>query len=141
MAQHQVFLDELRQTGHRLTPQREMILEVICESEGHLTADEILKRVRTRYPYLGKSAVYRSLDLFCRLNLVTQTDFGGGQIEYEILQRPHHPHLLCRKCGERMAVDERIFAPLDQMLRSEYGFVPDLDHFAIFGTCKKCQSK
>ena len=139
MSHHTAMLADLRQSGHRLTPQREMILSVVCESKGHLTADEILKRVRQRYPYLNKSAVYRTLDLLTRLGLVNQADFGQGRIEYEIHQDPHHHHLLCRKCGKMTAVDESVFLPLDKTLRNDYGFIPDLDHFAIYGTCRKCQ--
>jgi Fur family ferric uptake transcriptional regulator len=141
MKHHTTLLDGLRQAGHRLTPQREMILSVICESGGHLTADDILKRVRKRYPYINKSAVYRTLDLLTRLNLVNQTDFGQGRVEYEIHQHPHHHHIVCRKCGQMTAVDERIFVSLEKTLRAEYGFFADLDHFAIWGQCGNCQSK
>jgi hypothetical protein len=38
-------------------------------------------------------------------------------------------------------VDEHIFASLEKVLRDKYDFVADLDHFAIWGTCAKCQSK
>lgn len=136
---HTQFLEQLRIQGHRLTPQREMILTVICEINGHLTAEEILKRVRKRYPYINKSAVYRTLDLLSRLNLVNPTDFGQGRVEYEIHQHPHHHHLLCRNCRQMIEVDETIFTPLERALRTDYGFFADLDHFAIFGLCRRCQ--
>jgi Fur family ferric uptake transcriptional regulator len=116
-----------------------MILAVVCESDSHLSADEILKRVRKRYPYINKSAVYRTLDLLARLSLVNPTDFGQGRVEYEIHQHPHHHHLLCRNCHAMVEVDERVFTPLEKTLRTEYGFFADLDHFAIFGLCRKCQ--
>jgi Fur family ferric uptake transcriptional regulator len=138
MANSAALLASLRHSGRRLTPQREMVLAVICEGHGHLTADEILVRARERYPYLNKSAVYRTLDLLIQLGLVNPTDFGRGQIEYEIHAHPHHHHLICRQCGQRAEVNERIFAPLARALRAEYGFRADLDHFAIFGTCRKC---
>jgi Fur family ferric uptake transcriptional regulator len=137
---HAPFLQNLRQQGHRLTPQREMILSVICSSGGHLTADEISQRVRQRYSYLNKSAVYRTLDLLTRLNLVHPTDLGQGCVEYEIHQHPHHHHLVCRKCGKMTKVAERVFALVERTLRDEYSFVADLDHFAIFGLCRKCQA-
>ncbi len=139
MSHHTAMLRELRRAGYRLTPQREMILSVICENQGHLTAEDVLWRVRAHYPYLNKSAVYRTLDLLCQLGFVNPTDFGGGRIEYEIHQHPHHHHLVCRECGKRIEVDEHIFGSLQKTLRTEYGFIGDLDHFAIFGTCQKCQ--
>lgn len=141
MHHHTDYLQNLRQRGHRLTPQREMILSVICESDGHLTADEIIRRVRQRYPHFNKSAVYRTLDLLTRHGLVNPTDFGQGCITYEIHRHPHHHHLVCRKCGKMTETDERLFVPLEKTLRQEYGFVADLDHFAIWGTCAKCQPK
>ncbi len=139
MSHHTALIENLRQNGHRLTPQREMILAVICESGGHFTADDILQRAHARYPYLNKSAVYRTLELLTRLGVLNQTDFGQGHVEYELHQHPHHHHLLCRRCGKRTEVDEQLFVPLQKALRAEYGFIADLDHFAIFGTCRKCQ--
>ncbi len=136
---HTQFLVQLREKGHRLTPQREMILSVVCESKSHLTAEEILKRVRKRYPYINKSAVYRTLDLLARLNLVNPTDLGQGRVEYEVHQHPHHHHLLCRNCHQMIEVEEQVFIPLEKALRSDYGFAADLDHFAIYGLCRKCQ--
>ncbi|MBI5302345.1 MAG: transcriptional repressor [Chloroflexi bacterium] len=133
-------LTNLRQRGHRLTPQREMVLSVICESEGHISADDILARVRARYPYLNKSAVYRTLDLLAQLNLVNVTDFGEGRALYEMHRDPHHHHLICRKCHTMSEVDERVFASLEKKLLDDYGFVADLDHFAIWGLCRKCSS-
>jgi Fur family ferric uptake transcriptional regulator len=138
--QHTELLRNLRQRGYRLTPQREMILQVICESHCHLTADEIITRIRQRYPYLNKSAVYRTLDLLTRLGFVNPTDFGQGGVTYETHQHPHHHHLVCRKCGKMTEVDESVFASVAKKLRDEYAFSPDLDHFAIFGLCRKCQS-
>ena len=141
MSHHLGMVNDLRQAGHRLTPQREMILSVIRASDGHLTADDILQRVRTRYSPLNKSAVYRTLDLLTRLDLVNEIDFRQGRVEYEIHQHPHHHHLLCRNCGKRTEIDDRFFVSLEKTLRAEYGFSPDLDHFAIRGLCRKCQTQ
>lgn len=139
MANHSEMLAALRASGYRLTPQRESVLAVMADCETHLTADEILRRVRTRYPYLNKSAVYRSLELFTRLGLVSQADLGQGRVEYELHQHPHHHHLVCRDCGGVMQVDNDCFVSLEKSLRHKYGFRADLDHFAIFGLCRKCQ--
>ncbi len=140
MSHHSEFLQGLRAAGCRLTPQREMVLSVICDSGGHLTADEILTSVRERYPYLNKSAVYRTLDLLTRLNLVNQADFGRGCIEYEMHLHPHHHHLLCRQCGKRIQIEAGLFTPLEKALQTQYGFRAEFDHFAIYGLCEKCQA-
>lgn len=141
MTQHYELVDSLRQTGHRLTPQRESVLSVIAESDEHLTAEEILARVRKRYPYLNKSAVYRSLDLLAELNLVTQTDLGHGRVEYELHRHPHHHHLICHHCKHVQQIDQSVLQGLQKKLEHDFGFHPDLDHFAIFGICSKCSKK
>lgn len=141
MTQHAELIRSLRQTGHRLTPQRESVLAVIAESEQHLTAEEILARVRERYPYLNKSAVYRSLELLAELNLVTQTDLGHGRVEYELHRHPHHHHLVCHVCKNVQQIDHTAFQALQKKLENDFGFHADLDHFAIFGTCRKCSRK
>jgi Fur family ferric uptake transcriptional regulator len=141
MSRHVELVQSLRQAGHRLTPQRESVLAVIAESTRHLTAEEIIARVRSRYPYLNKSAVYRSLDLLTEIGLINQTDLGHGRVEYELHQHPHHHHLVCRHCHHVLQIDHAVLAALGKKLESDFGFKADLDHFAIFGTCKKCQPR
>jgi Fur family ferric uptake transcriptional regulator len=137
--QHTELLCDLRQNGYRRTPQREMILRVICESSDHVTADEIITRVRKKDASINKSAVYRTLDLLSQIGLVNPTDFGDGCITYEVHRDPHHHHIVCRKCGKMSQVDAAVFASVEKKLREEYAFSPNLDHFAIFGLCRKCQ--
>jgi Fur family transcriptional regulator, ferric uptake regulator len=138
MPQLQEISKDLKLAGHRLTSPRQRILSVIRASAGHITAEQILKRVRARYGATNKSSVYRTLDLLTRLNLINPTDFGNGRIEYEIHRHPHHHHLLCRDCGGMMEVDEEVFTPLEKTLRTEYRFRANLEHFVIYGLCRAC---
>src|SRR4051794_27031913 len=114
MPKHLELVQLIRDAGHRLTPQRESVLAVIAESDGHLTAEEVLARVRARYPYLNKSAVYRSLDLLTDLSLITQTDLGHGRVEYELHRHPHHHHLVCRHCQNVQQIDHTAFQVLQR---------------------------
>ena len=136
---HADYLTQLRDHGHRLTPQRERVLAAVCEIEGHISAEEILRCVRKRYPSINKSAVYRTLDLLTRLGFVNPTDLGQGRVEYEVHRHPHHHHLVCRRCHAMIEAEDRIFDSLEKALRKDYGFSADLDHFAIFGMCAKCK--
>lgn len=140
MSNHTEMLDALRKAGHRLTPQRESVLSVIASSNSHLTAEEVIQHVRKRYPFLNKSAVYRSLELLTSLGFVTQTDLGRGHIEYELHRHPHHHHLICRNCHEITELKHDAFTALSKKLETEYGFKADMDHFAVFGLCRKCKT-
>ncbi len=134
-------VEGLRAAGHRVTPQRASVLEIVAESDTHLTAEAILDRVRQRSPYLNKSTVYRSLDWLTQVGLITQTNCGHGVMEYELHRHPHHHHAICRRCGDIAEIGQELFTPLQKQLRARYGFHADFDHFAIFGTCRSCQGK
>lgn len=140
MLKHAAMLQTIRDAGHRLTPQREIVLGVIDSNDSHLTAEEIIDRVREHYPYLNKTAVYRSLDLLTELGLVTRTDLGRGRIEYELHRHPHHHHLVCRNCHQLTEIGHDAFASLAKKIENEYGFKADMDHFAVFGLCSKCKT-
>lgn len=140
MSNHAQMIQDLRKAGYRITPQRESVLDVIATSNLHLTAEEIIARVRKRSPYLNKTAVYRSLELFTDLGFVTQTDLGRGRIEYELHRHPHHHHLVCRNCHQVTEIGHDAFTALSRKLENEYGFKADIDHFAVFGLCRKCKT-
>jgi Fur family ferric uptake transcriptional regulator len=118
-----------------------MILDIIYDTQGHISAEEIHQRVVQQYPFVDISTVYRTLNLLKKLRLITETDLGGGCVRYELLERGRHHHLVCRQCGANFPLQHSLLAPLQQRLLGEYGFAADLDHFAIFGLCRKCQTQ
>ena len=132
-------ISALREVGYRLTPQRLMIVSIISDSAGHVTAEAIHERVKEQYPYVDISTVYRTLNLLKKLKLVTDTDLGEGVAHYELADRGAHHHLVCRRCGTTVALDDAFLEPLADSLRSKYGFAADLEHLAIFGLCAACQ--
>jgi Fur family ferric uptake transcriptional regulator len=129
----------LQQEGYRLTPQRLMVLSIIHDSAGHISAEEIHHKVCERYPYVNISTVYRTLNLLKKLRVISETDLGDGCVRYELLERGRHHHLVCRQCGETFAFEHGLLKPLQLRLLKDYGFAADVDHFAIFGLCQRCR--
>jgi Fur family ferric uptake transcriptional regulator len=129
----------LKEKGYKLTPQRVAALEVLPESDEHITAADICGRVQARYPHANKSTVYRTLELMKELRLVTETDLGGNRLCYHHAEKGHHHHLICEKCGRVTDLDEAALAPLKELLTSKYNFLPEIRHLAIFGRCLNCQ--
>ena len=66
----------LREAGHKLTPQRMMILRALRHSGGHVTAGQIAEQVRAAYPFVDVSTVYRTLDVLKRMRLDEVVAFG-----------------------------------------------------------------
>ncbi len=130
----------LRRAGQRVTPQRVLILSAFRPS-AHLTADEVYGYVEARAAAVNRSTVYRTLELYRDLGLISETDLGGGLRRFELLDTERHHHMVCQGCGTLTEVDDALIVPLRQALRERYGFVAPIDHLALFGQCARCGSK
>ncbi|MCH7836886.1 MAG: transcriptional repressor [Chloroflexi bacterium] len=135
-------VEVLREAGHKLTPQRLMILSALRHAEGHYTATEIYDQVRAEYPYVDISTVYRTLGVLKEMRLVSETNMGTGDTTYEwVREHRRHHHLICRDCDTVASLDHQYLEDLGAEILAESGFKPDIDHFAIFGLCAACQER
>lgn len=130
----------LRKAGHKVTPQRLMIIRALREAEGHVSAAQIAEHVQSIYPVVDLSTVYRTLDVMKRLKVATAIDLGTGDWLYEWSPPEPHHHLVCTECEEMQELEHSFLAQLEQRLLVERGFEASLDHFAIFGTCNACRA-
>src|SRR5215469_12241206 len=112
----------LPQRGHRLTPQRFMIMSVIQEANEHLSVEQITERVQERNPYVSLSTIYRTLELLRELGLVRENRLPGEQPRYEIAEGKAHHHLVCRNCRAVIHLDEQLLGNLHEQLQEEYHF-------------------
>jgi Fur family transcriptional regulator, ferric uptake regulator len=128
----------LRAAGHRPTPQRLLILEVLGDADGHVTADEIYQRVQEIYPCINVSTVYRTLEALKDRGIVTETNLGEGRREFELRERGQHHHLVCKACGAVEAIDDDAFAPVRAYALERHGFRAEMEHYAVFGLCAAC---
>lgn len=131
----------LRSAGQKVTPQRLLILTALRESRGHVTASQILEKVRSAYPYVDASTVYRTLAAARELRLVSETNLGSGDNLFEWIGSERHHHLICRSCGAVLLLEERYVEGLAETLERETGFDADLEHLALFGTCAACRGR
>ena len=129
-----------REKGLRLTPQRRLILDVIHDTRGHLTADDIISYVQSRAPGVNKSTVYRTLDILEETGCVYKSEAEGVHI-YHHAEAGHHHHLACEACGATFDCEEDIFEPVAKKMREEYGFQANFQHMVVRGLCRKCQAK
>lgn len=137
----QTLMDRAREYGMRMTKQRVVILQALCELEGHASAEDIFRRVTIHRRDVDLSTIYRTLERLCDLRIISETDLGRGCTEYELVtEQPHH-HLVCRCCHQIVDLDHDYLASLAKAIRRDTGFEPIVDHFAIFGLCPSCQKK
>ena len=139
MTQPRDIAGRLRSQGYRLTPQRMMILSTIENSDNHISAEEIYEQVVARYPKVNISTVYRTLELLKQLGMIYEIDLGGGRVGYHPEGRGHHHHLICRKCGAVINVNESVLFPVQAILLQAFNFDAELRHLAIYGLCENCR--
>ncbi len=122
-----------------MTPQRQLVLEAVLEF-GHATPDEVLARVRSNADGVNVSTVYRSLELLEELGLVRHAHLGAGPPTWHPADHAPHLHLVCHTCGAVIEADVELADSLVGSLRSNYAFITDMEHFALYGTCATCQA-
>ncbi len=133
-------IEKLQSAGQRLTPQRRLVLDVMQKSHGHVTVDDIMNRVVQHDPAINLATVYRILGWLTEHQIICVTDMGDRDLSYEYLGNPRHHHLVCQDCGAQIEVPFDLMSSVISKLRNQYGFEARIDHQAIFGTCKHCQS-
>jgi Fe2+ or Zn2+ uptake regulation protein len=127
----------------RNTKQRQAILEVIERHGGHLTADEIYKLVRRRFPRLSLGTVYRNLRVLAAHGSVRELDFGMAITYFETVKDSHY-HLICRVCHKitdaEMPIERRLKAVVEKASNLG-GFRIEEHRLDFIGVCAACQSK
>lgn len=90
----------LRAKGHRLTPQRLMVLEVLRASEEHLSPAQVYERAKALHPRLGLTTVYRTLELLTGLGYARRVHLKEGCNGYALSDHGHKHYLVCRRCHQ-----------------------------------------
>ena len=80
-----------------------------------------------------------SLDVLKRMRLATVIDIGQGDVVFEWLSGEPHHHLICHVCRDLQEIPHEPIQQLGRDIEARNGFVPDMVHFAIFGTCRECR--
>ncbi|MFA5198786.1 MAG: Fur family transcriptional regulator [Candidatus Omnitrophota bacterium] len=142
---------KFRGCGYRLTLGREAILELLSGTKEHLSAEDIYLRIHPKYPNVGLTTVYRTLDVLSALGMVYKLDFGDGRARYELAEGPkgehHHHHLVCTSCNRVIDytdfIDDEVelLRLTEQGLSKKYNFKITNHLIQFYGLCDKCGGK
>ena len=77
--------ERLRARGLRWTPQRRILVEVLSQTDGHVTGAELVDRCRAVDPGTIPSTVYRTLDVLEELGVVSHSHGADGREEFHVL--------------------------------------------------------
>jgi Fur family ferric uptake transcriptional regulator len=127
----------------KYTKQRELILEIIYNNDGHFTPEDIYNLIKKSYPEvkLGIATVYRTLTLLEESNIVSSISFGAQGKKYEFGLGAHHDHLVCLECGGIEEFFDEIIEKRQEDIAKKHNFKMSNHIMKITGTCSTCQAK
>lgn len=127
----------LRAGGHRITPQREAVLQAVHDLP-HPTAESIHAHLVRSEPGLSLSTVYRNLAVLQELDVITHAHIGSGAPVYHLSGTAPHVHLSCLRCGAVASVPATSAEAFATEVAVETGFRIDATHSAVYGICARC---
>ncbi len=81
---------KLRQHGVLPTPQRLEVAEVLLDRPQHLSAEQLLERLRSNGSRVSKATVYNTLNLFAECGLVRELTIDPSRKFYDSTTHAHH---------------------------------------------------
>jgi Fe2+ or Zn2+ uptake regulation protein len=124
--------------GLKVTPQRELIFELLWGAGDHPTADSVYAEARTRMATMSLRTVYQTLNDLADMGELNQLDLGTGSTRFDPNTDVHH-HLVCTNCGKvrDLYADYRaISVPAG----AGEGFVVGAAEVVFRGLCQACQT-
>ena len=119
-----------------MTKNARMILEIISNSEEHLTAEQIFLRLKEKNEKAVLATVYNNLSFLHGHGLIRKVSVEGYPDRYDRTVR--HDHLVCRQCGK---LSDVTLEDLTETLQKQLG-VPIISYdLKISYLCPECLEK
>ena len=137
-------LENLRKRGHRVTSQRETILQIFKEEPhgNHLSVEELHSKLVDRGYSVSLATTYRTLKLLSVLGLLRELDFAEGHKHYELKQDTlPHQHIICTSCNMTLEFEDHFLETVGQEIAAKNNFQVIDAQFKIFGLCPSCKNE
>lgn len=116
-----------------MTGQRQLILDILRSSSGHMTADQIFVAARQVKPDIAVGTVYRNLKLLAEAGEIRHIPVAGSPDIYDKSVHPHE-HMICDRCGEVYDIDVIDIASIER----KHNIRVSSYELTIRGLCSEC---
>ncbi len=145
MADRNIRLDEitqkLKESGHRLTPQRMAVLKILASSFNHPSVEQVYDQVKVDFPMTSLGTVYKTVTLLKEMGEILELGFGEDSHRYDGARPDPHPHLICIKCNKiidgDLSLDQKSLRSLEQVS----GYKILRPQISLFGLCPDCKEE
>ena len=114
----------------------ELILEIINQSQEHMTAEQIFLELKKTEPKVVQATVYNNLNTLHQEGRIRKLSIEGATDRYDKIQK--HDHLICRQCG---ALSDICFEDLTKNIEKQLGEGILSYDLKVFYLCPKCREE
>jgi len=134
------FKELLKNNSLKFTKQREVVLKTLYEKNEHFTPDDLYILLKNSYPELnvGIATVYRTLNLLEESHMATSISFGVAGKKFELANKPHHDHMICKNCGLIIEFQNHKIEQLQLEIAKTHHFQITSHLMQLRGLCEKC---
>lgn len=119
-----------------MTENAKYILEIISESETHLSAEEIYLNMKQMGLSVVPATVYNNLNALYKAELINKVSLEGYPDRYDRIVR--HDHLVCKKCGKLTDISLK---DITENIREQIGSDFISYDLKVTHICKDCLNK
>ncbi|MCX6961104.1 MAG: transcriptional repressor, partial [Verrucomicrobia bacterium] len=130
--------ETISHSGHRLTPQRREVYNVLLEDRNHPTATEVFIKAKKRVPTISLATVYNCLETLVECGLAKQVNVEREATRY-CPNLSEHGHFVCDSCGIVSDIPVAKGGSLTQFLKVPTGFSINHSEITLRGTCPACK--
>ena len=140
VARDEGIFEVIRLRGGRVTAPTRLVVQVLVETDSHLTADDLIEAIGRRKAGIAPSTVYRVLQRLGEIGVVEHVHPGDGPAFYH-LRDAGHAHLVCHRCNAVIDIADGALAGLARKVDEAHGFALDTHHAALLGLCARCRAE
>lgn len=121
---------------------REMLRFLQERKMQHFSVDEVVFEMQERGEKIGRTTVYRFLELLAEQGNVRKYQNVQGITQYQHMEEQNscdeHFHMMCKKCGNLIHMDCELMHSMSEHLFKAHGFKLDPRETILKGLCDAC---
>jgi len=133
------FIDRSKDLGIKVTPQRIAIYRELASTDQHPSTEIIYRKIKGYYPNISLTTVYRTLETFEKLGLISVVNVLYNAARYDANLSPHH-HIVCTECKKIEDVYDESLNNLDISNKTLGDYKVEGYSLLLSGVCKRCGS-
>lgn len=133
--------EHVRNTSHRMTPQRRLILDHLQSLDNHPTAEELLKHVQEHDPNIHISTIYRTLRWLEAEGWVQARVFNVDRRteRFDPVVPGEHYHFMCTRCKKVIEFNNLLVNAVKAQFELHSGAQVEFGTVVLYGLCADCR--